>query len=245
MPQGKWRVYSYLFELHFRPSAARQQQLRPELVELLHETFIDHPDYDSEHLPEFLAADIYMRVLVGGKLIGIFTADLLRTDGEPFVHLSAGLVKHHSRSGGALMQLSMGLTLDLACQAFGTAAFFVALRTANPRAIARLWANRWVRFYPRRNWHENDPRLTTLRRHFCAQAFGAERCDLEGIVFYDIYPTPPWGGNPPWHHDETVNELCRRHLRPHGLDAFLFIGPTLPPFEDIPQSGTLWPLGPR
>jgi hypothetical protein len=156
---------------------------------MLHETFIDHPDYDAEHLPEFLQSDIYMRVFVERELTGIFTADLFRTDGEPVLYLSVGLVTGHGRSGGNLMPLSMGLIIDLASQAFGLDDFFVALRTANPRVIAKLWQSRWVCFYPRRDWHSNDPRITNLRQHFCTQAFGADRCDLHGIIFYDIYPT--------------------------------------------------------
>lgn len=234
----------YFSEVNFGLNVARQQYLRSELANLLHETFIDHPDYDTEHLPEFLGSDIYIRVFVEGELAGIFTSDLFRTDGEPALHLSAGFVRPHSRSGGTLMQLSMGLTLDMACQAFETDDFFVALRTANPRVVSKRWKNHWVRFYPRQNWHESDPRLATLRRHFCVLAFGAERCDLEGIIFYDIYPAPPcWGSKTPWHHDDTVNDFCRRHLRPHGLDAFFFLGLTQPPLGDMPQSMVIWPLG--
>lgn len=235
----------YRFEVNFRLSAARQQALRPELVKMLHETFIDHPDYDAEHLPEFLESDIYMRAFAEGELTGIFTADLFRTDGEPVLYFSVGLVPEHGRSGGTLLSLSMGLTLDLASKAFGTDDFFAALRTANPRVVAKVWQNRWVRFYPRRDWHAKDPRLASLRPHFCAQAFGADRCDLEGIIFYDIYPTPPWDGQRPWHHDETINDFCRHHLRPQGLDAFLFLGPTQSPFAELPRSKMTWPLGPR
>jgi hypothetical protein len=240
-----WESPPYCFEVNFRLSAARQQQLRPELIKMLHETFIDHPDYDAEHLPEFLQSDIYMRVFVEGELTGIFTADLFRTDGEPVLYLSVGLVTGHGRSGGNLMPLSMGLIIDLASQAFGLDDFFVALRTANPRVIAKLWQSRWVCFYPRRDWHSNDPRITNLRQHFCTQAFGADRCDLHGIIFYDIYPTPPWDAMRPWHHDETVNDFCRHHLRPQGLDAILFLGPTQPPFTDMPRGKMSWPLGPR
>ena len=237
-----WVSPPYHFEVNFRLSAASQQRLRPELVRILHETFIDSPDYDAEHLPKFLESDLYVRVFAARNLAGIFTADLFRTDGNPVLHLSAGLVPEHGRSGGTLMQLSMGLTLDLASQAFGTDEFFVAIRTANPRVVAKLWENHWVRFYPRRDWRQKDPRLASLRSHFCTQAFGADRCDLEGIIFYDIYPVPPWGGKMPWHHDETVNDFCRRHLRPHGLDAFLFLGPTQTPLADLPRSQIAWPL---
>ena len=245
-PENSLAMYEsppYRFEVNFHLSASRQQHLRPELVKMLHETFLDHPDYDAEHLPEFLESDIYMRVFAEGELTGIFTADLFRTDGEPVLYFSVGLVPEHGRSGGALTSLSMGLTLDLASQAFGTDDFFVALRTANPRVVAKVWQNRWVRFYPRQDWHANDPRLATLRPHFCAQAFGADRCDLEGVIFYDIYPTPPWGAETPWHHDETINDFCRQHLRPQGLDAFLFLGPTQPPFADMLKSKMTWPLG--
>ena len=241
--QAVWVSPPYSFEMNFRPSATRRQRLRPELTRILHETFIDSPDYDAEHLPEFLNSDIYMRVFAGEDLAGIFTADLFRTDGIPVLHLLLGLVSEHGRSGGTLMRLSMGLTLDLASQAFGTDEFFVATRTANPRVVAKLWQNRWVNFYPRRDWHQKDPRFTGLRKHFCTQAFGADRCDLDGIIFYDIYPVPPWGGEVPWHHDETVNEFCRHHLRPQGLDAILFLGPTQPPLEDLPQSRIVWPRG--
>jgi len=82
-PPVALQIPPYLFEVNFSLSAARQQHLRSELVNLVHETFIDHPDYDTEHLPEFLGSDIYMRVFVEGELTGIFTADLFRTDGEP------------------------------------------------------------------------------------------------------------------------------------------------------------------
>jgi len=82
-PPVALQIPPYLFEVNFSLSVARQQHLRPELVNLVHETFIDHPDYDTEHLPEFLGSDIYMRVFVEGELTGIFTADLFRTDGEP------------------------------------------------------------------------------------------------------------------------------------------------------------------
>lgn len=240
-----WESSHYVFEVNFCPSAARQKLLTPELIKILHETFIDHPDYDAEHVPEFLQSDIYIRVFAGDELAGIFTADLFRTEGVPVLYLSVGLVSENGRSGGTVMLLSMGVTLSLASQAFGTDVFFVALRTANPRVVAKLWQNPWVRFYPRRDWHASEPRLTTLRPLFCAQAFGADRCDLEGIIFYDVYPIPPWNANPPWHHDETINDFCRHHLRPCGLDAILFLGPTQPPFADIPLSKLTWPLGPR
>ncbi|MCF8130613.1 MAG: hypothetical protein K9N10_19035 [Deltaproteobacteria bacterium] len=237
-----WLSPPYRVEVDFRPNRARQRKLKPELVNLLHETFIDSPDYDAENLSEFLEADIYMRFFSEGTLAGIFTADLLYTDGNPVLHLTAGLVPKSSRSKGTLMPFSMGLTLDLASKAFNTDAFFVGMRTANPRVVAKLWQNRWIRFYPRRDWHNEDPRVKSLRPHFCNQAFGADRCDLRGIIFYDIYPVSPWGGKTPWHHDETVNDFCRRHLRPNGLDAFLFLGPTLPPFKDIPRSRIQWPF---
>ena len=241
-PPAKWESPPYHFEVNFRPSAARQQRLKPELVRMLHETFIDSPDYDAEYLPEFLESDIYMRVFAGGALAGIFTADLFRTDAHPVLHLTLGLVSEHGRSGGSLFQLSMGLAMDLACRAFGTDAFSVAMRTANPRVVAMLWQNTWVRFYPRRDWHQKDPRISSLQPRFCTQAFGADRCDPEGTVFYNIYPVPPWGGQTPWHHDEKVNDFCRRHLRPGGLDAFLFLGPSQPPFADLPRSRIAWPL---
>ncbi len=244
-PLAIWAHPPYRFEVNFSLSAARQQDLRPELIKMLHETFIDHPDYDAEHVPEFLESDIYMRVFAGGELIGIFTADLFRIDEEPVLYLSVGLATEHCRSGGTLMSLSMGLTLDLASQAFGTDDFFVAMRTSNPRVVAKLWQNHWVRFYPCKDWHANAPRVAALRPHFCVQAFGADRCDLEGIIFYDIYPVPPWGGKKPLHRDETINDFCRHHLRPQGLDAFLFLGPTQPPFTDMPLGKLTWPLGPR
>jgi len=68
-----WLSPPYRIEVNFRPNRARQQKLKPELVNLLHETFIDSPDYDAEHLSEFLEADIYMRFFSEGTLAGIFT----------------------------------------------------------------------------------------------------------------------------------------------------------------------------
>jgi len=244
-PRVIWEYPPYSFEVNFCLSDATQQDLRPELIKMLHETFIDHPDYDAEHVPEFLESDIYIRVFVGKELVGIFAADLFRTDGEPVLYLSVGLVTEQGRSGGRLMALSMGITLELASQAFETDCLFVGLRTSNPRVVAKLWQNHWVRFYPRKDWHANDARVAALRPHFCVQAFGADRCDLEGIIFFDIYPVPPWGDKIPLHHDETINDFCRYHLRPQGLDAFLFLGPTQPPFTDMPRSKLTWPMEPR
>ena len=43
-PQAMYESPPYRFEVDFRLSAARQQHLRPELVKMLHETFIDHPE---------------------------------------------------------------------------------------------------------------------------------------------------------------------------------------------------------
>lgn len=212
---------------------------------MLHASFINHPAYDRENLPHFLGADIYLRVFSGQDLAGIFIAELLRSAGQPVAHLVVGMVLPGRRSGGSLMPLAMGLVLDLAVQAFGSDEFFVALRSANPRVVAKLWACPWVRFYPRPDWNQFDPRVQALAPHFCGQVFGADRCDLEGRLFYDIYPTPPWGGRVPWHHDEKVNEFCRRHLRDHGRDAFLFLGPTLPPLRGLTRGRVAWPQGRR
>ena len=236
-----WENPPYRFEVRFGLSSAEQRQLRPELVGLLHDTFINHPDYDAEYLPEFMQSDIYIRVLSGNGLAGIFTADLFHSKGKPVLHLVAGLVTPSARSGGQLMTLSMGLSIDLAAQAFGADDFYVGLRSANPRVVATLWQSPWVRFYPRLDDWTGDPVLADLRPHFCGQAFGADRCDLEGIIFFDIYPTPPWAGEIPWHHDERVNDFWRKHLRPQGLDAFLFMGPTTPPFEDMPRGRIAYP----
>ena len=60
-------------------------------------------------------------------------------------------------------------------------------------------------------------------------------------MFYDIYPAPLWGGRIPWHHDERVNDFCRAHLRDHHCDAFLFLGPTTPPFNGLPRGRVKWP----
>ena len=161
-PAQVWESASHRFTADFRADPARREQLRPGLMEILHESFIDHPDYDAEHLPEFLHSDIYLRAFRENRLAGVFTVDLLRVAGAPVAHLSVALVAAGRRSGGELMRLSMGLSLDLATQAFGTDHFFAGLRSANPRVVARLWRNPWVRYYPRRDWAENEPTVAAL-----------------------------------------------------------------------------------
>lgn len=231
----------YRFEADFRPGPRRQAELRPELIGLLHEAFINHPAYDAQCLPEFLESDIFLRGFLGDELAGIFTVDLFRVQGQPVAHLSVALVAPGCRSDGALMDRSMALSLDLASQAFGSDHFFAALRTANPRVVGRLWHNQWVRYYPRPNLSDMGPEVMALLPHFSAQAFGQDTCDTEGIIFYDIYPTAPWRGQVPWHHDPAVNDFCRKHLRPVGTDAFLFMGPTRPPFSGMPRGEFEWP----
>ena len=115
-----WEDPPYRFEVRFGLTSAEQRQLQPELINLVHENFINHPDYDAEYSSEFMQSDIYMRVLGHGHLDGIFTADLWRINGHPVLHLILAMVASHDRSGGKLMTDSMGLTLDLAAQAFGT-----------------------------------------------------------------------------------------------------------------------------
>ncbi|MCB2186093.1 MAG: hypothetical protein KQJ78_06725 [Deltaproteobacteria bacterium] len=240
-----WERPPYRLEAYFRPNAERQEALKPELAELLHATFLNHAGYDAEHLPEFLGSDIFLRVTDEKGLAGIFTADLVRTADQPVLHLTVGLTTPRARSGGGLMGLCMGLCLDLAAQAFATEEFYVALRTANPRVVARLWQTPWVRFHPRGDGEPEPPGLAALRPRFCPQVFGADRCDLAGVIFYDIYPIPPWEGRVPWHHDPAVNDFCLHHLRPAGRDAFLFLGPTRPPLPGETRGALAWPLGPR
>lgn len=241
----RWESALYSVEVNFGLSPSRRKNLEPELLAVLHQSFINHPDYDSEHLPEFMHSDLYLRIFHGRDLRGIFTADLVRILNHPVLHLSSGFVLPQYRSGGSLMSLAMGLTLDLAAQSFGGDEFFAALRTANPRVVAKLWETSWVRFYPRLSWEKNDSRLHELAPYFCSQVFGADRCDMEGRIFYNIYPVSPWNGQIPWHYDEKVNNFCRSHLRPDGRDAFLFLGPTLPPMTGIPRRQVVWPLGSR
>lgn len=236
-----WEDPPYRFEVRFGLTSAEQRQLQPELINLVHENFINHPDYDAEYSSEFMQSDIYMRVLGHGHLDGIFTADLWHINGHPVLHLILAMVASHDRSGGKLMTDSMGLTLDLAAQAFGTDHFYVGLRSANPRVAAELWRNPWVRFYPRLDDWAGDPALAKLRQQFSAQAFPGHRCDDGCSIYHDIYPTSPWEGEIPWHHDERVNDFWREHLRPQGLDAFLFMGPTAPPFEDMPRGRIAYP----
>jgi hypothetical protein len=231
----------YKVEVNFGLSRRRQEELRPELEHVLHASFIDHPDYDRDNLPEFLASDLYLRVFMGRELAGIFTTDMLQVAGRPVCHLISGLVLPGMRSGGSLMSLCNGLTLDLASQAFGGDEFYVAMRSANPRVMAKLWKNPWVRFYPQPNWDEWDPLEREIRPGFGRQAFGGDRSSLVGRIFHDIYPTPPWGGKIPWHHDPKVNDFCRAHLSNHHRDAFLFLGPTTPPFEGMPRGRVKWP----
>jgi hypothetical protein len=241
----RWESPPYEVEVNFGLSPSRKVALKPELLTVLHETFIDHPDYDAEHLQEFLRADLYLRVFHGRELTGIFLADLVRMENQPVLYLVAGFVLPKRRSGGTLMTLTTSLALDLAAQAFGSDEFFVAMRSANPRVVAGLWKMDWVRFYPRLNWEENDPRLAEIAPHFCSQVFGTDRCEPEGRIFYNIYPVAPWHGNTPWHHDEKVNNFCRRHLGPDGRNAFLFLGPTLPPLKGMVRGQVTWPMQPR
>jgi len=241
----RWESTQYSVEVNFSLTPSRREALKPELLAVVHQTFINHPDYDSEYIPEFLGSDLYLRVFHGQNLVGIFTADLVRTLNQPVLYLSAGFVLPQHRSGGTLLPLAMGLALDLASQAFGSDEFFAALRTANPRVVAKILKNPWVRFYPSLSWDENDPRLQVLTPHFCSQVFGTDRCDLQGRIFYNIYPVSPWNGHIPWHHDEKINNFCRKYLRPGGRDAFLFLGPTLPPMKGIPRKQVTWPLDSR
>ncbi|MCB2227241.1 MAG: hypothetical protein KQH53_11240 [Desulfarculaceae bacterium] len=230
----------YEVEINFGLSPERQEELRPELRTMLHAAFIDHPDYDQEHLPQFLGADLYLRLSRQGEPAGIFCSELLEVGGEPVLHLILGLSPPELHGGGQLQPTAMGLTLELTAQAFGTAEFLVGLRTANPRVVSWLWRCPWVRFYPRRDWGKSDPQEQRLRRSFCDQVFGEDHCSLDGRTFRGIYPVHPWGGAVPWHHDERVNAFCREHISDHGSEAILFLGPTLPAVAGLPRRAA-WP----
>ncbi len=230
----------FTWEINFGLEPRRQQELAPELRQLLHQVFLEHPDYDRLHLPHFLGADLYLRAFRGSELAGIFLSELTHCAGEPVLHLILGLARPGAGQG-QLMSTAMGLCLRLAAQAFGGEDFHAALRTANPRVVAKLWASPWARFFPRPDWSQGGARLKALRPRLCGQLFGSDRCSLEGIVFHEIYPITPWGGRVPWHHDEAVNRFCREHLGPR--DAFLFLGPTRPPLAGLPGEGLVWPEG--
>ncbi|BEQ13290.1 hypothetical protein [Desulfoferula mesophila] len=231
----------FTWEVNFGLGPEHREELRPELTDLLHRVFIDHPDYDRDYLPHFLAADIYLRAFRGKELAGHFISELVYVDGEPLLHLILGLAEPAASGRGRLMPQAMGLCLRLAAQAFGDEGFFVALRTANPRVVAKLWDSPWVRFYPRPDWSAGDQRLRALRPRVCGRLFGADRCSLEGTVFHEIYPAPPWRGRAPQHRDPRANRFCAEHLGPR--DAFLFLGPTRAPLEDLPAAGLAWPAG--
>lgn len=227
------------WEINFGLSPKRRAELEPELRRLLHELFLDNPEYDRLYLPHFLGADLYLRVFQGPELAGHFISELTYSGEKPVLHLILGLARPTAGSRGKLIPLAMGLCLRLAAQAFGGEEFFVALRTANPRVVAKLWESPWVRFYPRADWGSGDERLRALRPRLCAQLFGGDRCSLEGVVFHDIYPEAPWRGKAPQHHDQRANRFCAQHLGPR--DAFLFLGFTQPPLDNLPGEGLAWP----
>lgn len=231
----------FTWEVNFGLSPRRRAELEPELRRLLHQLFLDHPEYDRQYLPHFLGADLYLRVFRGPELAGHFISELTYVDHTPVLHLILGMVFPQAASRGRLMSQAAGLCLRLASQAFGGEEFLVALRSANPRVVAKLWQSPWVRFYPRADWNTGDARLRALRPGLCGQLFGGDHCSLEGVVFHNIYPAPPWHGRPPQHHDQRANDFCARHLGPR--DAFLFLGPTLTPLRDLPGPGLGWPEG--
>ncbi|MCB2192474.1 MAG: hypothetical protein KQI62_12970 [Deltaproteobacteria bacterium] len=231
----------FTWEINFGLSPKRRGELEPELRRLLHELFLDHPEYDRLYLQHFLGADLYMRVFRGPELAGLFISELTHVDHHPVLHLILGMVRPRAASRGRLMPHSIGLCLRLAAQAFGKGDFYVALRTANPRVVAKLWESPWARFYPRLDWNTGDEQLRSLRPRLCGKLFGADRCSLEGVVFHDIYPEPPWHGKPPQHHDQRVNDFCADHLGPR--DAFLFLGPTKAPLTGLPGIELAWPRG--
>jgi|GEM_PF-1992269 len=231
----------FTWEINFGLSPQRRGELEPELRRLLHEVFLQSPEYDRQYMPHFMGADLYLRVFRGPELAGHFISELTYCGGEPVLHLILGMVRPAADSRGRLMPVAMGLCLRLAAQAFGGQEFFVGLRTANPRVVAKLWETPWARFYPRPDWSQGDARLRALRPRLCGQLFGSDRCSLEGVVFHDIYPVAPWRGEAPQHHDQEANEFCARHLGPR--DAFLFLGPTQPPLDDLPGEGLVWPEG--
>ena len=129
----------FTWEVNFGLGPERREELRPELTDLLHRVFIDHPDYDRDYLPHFLAAEIYLRAFRGGDLAGHFISELAYVDGEPLLHLILALAEPGAGGRGRLMPQAMGLSLRLAVQAFGSEEFFVGLRTANPRVVAKAW----------------------------------------------------------------------------------------------------------
>lgn len=183
----------FTMEVNLGLAPQRRAELEPELMGLLHETFLDHSDYDRLYLPHFLGADIYLRAFRGQELAGIFIAGLAVYAGEPLLFLILGMTRPEAGSNGRLMPLATGVCL----------------------------------------------RLASLRPRLCGPLFGLDRCSFEGAIFRDSYPVAPWHGQAPQHHDEAVNRFCREHLGPR--DAFLFLGPTLPPLAHLPGKGAAWP----
>lgn len=246
VPAGAWprhgrlRLPPYRIDLYQNPSSARRARLAPALTRVLHESFLNHPDYDRDNLAGMLSSDLFLEVRGERGDCGLFLADFEQADGTPLLYLAAGFLLPECRSGGALHRDMIRLALAAAAASFNQADFLVALRTANPRVIAQLWRMPYFRLYPRPDWSESDPLAARVAPLFCRAHFGADRCEPSGRLFRDIYPAPPWGGQIPWHHDEAVNRFWREHLSPAGRDALLLLGPTTPEGWDFPLEPTGW-----
>ncbi len=221
----------YVLEFWPRPAQGRGQaerdRLEPVFRDIVHASFLDHPEFDRRTLPYYLDCSYVYVLRHQEAAVGCVAANLMAVDGAAVLHLAGGYALPEHQAAGIVNGEMLDEVLALARrEAAGD--LHVAVRTPNPRAVAAFWAWPEARVHPRPDLPGPDESTRRLARRFCEVTYGLRDYDEADQAVRRTYPIPPWGGQVPWHHDEAVNDFCRRRLDFQAGDALLLFGPVGP-----------------
>lgn len=225
----------YPIRIHRRVDQDLARLLLPRLTEIVHQTFIDHPEFDRVVLPGYLKSSYSSVIRLEETVIGFVFANLTQVGSRPLLHLAGAYVLPGHQNHSLCQHVMVKAFLALAAEDLGREDFFVAVRTPNPVAVGAFWDLPHFQIFPRPEEFAPDDELARIRREFCRQTYGLDGWQEESGIIVDTYPVPPYHGRSPRHRDDRVNRFVDRLIAPGGRDALLMIGRTTPPLPRFGQ----------